>query len=133
MNCPTRPRLADFLKGNYLFDSWDLGVFRTPADSAAAAWSDLVRHPLTPGGGTWHADALPYRCATGADTYGAGLPVPSLCRSTTGAGLQQANGQAAWADYQARVEAFYAAYAEWLAASSPDFLDRLECYSRQDL
>ena len=133
--CGTRPRLADYLAGNWLYDSLGSAVFTDPATKAEEPWRKTLGHPLSSKGGQLKPDSALAVCITGGSVYGEGFPVPAWCSMTGGhtKALQTDTGKALTADYLDRLQSFYTDFAKWLDASSPDFLDRLECYNQEDL
>ena len=135
--CGKRPELKDFLAGNVLFEEYPWSYFRDPATKPGKAWN-LIGHPLAENAGQWKSSRAA-ACAAGTtlwqgETLGGGSGSASACYSSKPTwGMQMKSAQAAWADYQSRVESFYAAYAKWLDTSDPSFIERLECYDNQDL
>jgi len=81
------------------------------------------------------ADSAVARCGAGAGSYGAGFTLPGYCAmgGESQYGIQTPEGQAAQADYVARLQQYYNAFKAWINASSPQFLERLECYNQTDL
>jgi hypothetical protein len=134
-NCPTRPKLSQYLEGNVLYDSLPSEIYRDPAKGGAEPWRSTIGHPLSSTPGQIKPDSAVARCGAGATTYGPGFGLPSYCGMSTGSqyAIQSSGGQEAQADYIGRLQSYYNAFKAWINAASPQFLERLECYNQEDL